>query len=45
MKLVIVHRVLEFKQSDWLKKYIDFNIGKKNSNSLVIKNEKHFFKN
>ena len=36
MKLVIVHRVLEFKQSDWLKKYIDFNISKKNSNSLVI---------
>ena len=44
MKLVIVHRVLEFKQSDWLKKYIDFNIGKKNSNSLVIVLKNFFLK-
>ena len=29
MKLVTVHRVLKFKKPDWLKKYIDFNTGKR----------------
>ena len=42
MKLVSVHRILKFKQSDWLKKYIDFNTDKRKyaANSF----EKDFFR-
>ena len=42
MKLVSVHRVLKFKQSDWLKKYIDFNTDKTKNGASSF--EKDFFK-
>ena len=42
MKLVSVHRIVKFKQSDWLKKYIGFNTGKRKN--AVNCFEKYFFK-
>ena len=44
MKLVSVHRVLNFKQliKDWLKKYIDFNADKRKNAANIFEND--FFK-
>ena len=42
MKLTKVHRILEFKQSNWLKKYIDFSTDKRKNAANSF--ERDFFK-
>ena len=42
MKLTKIHKALEFKQSDWMKKYIDFSTEKRMKAANDF--EKDFFK-
>ena len=42
MKLTTIHRMLKFKHSDWMKKYIDFNSEKRTNAANSF--EKDFLK-
>ena len=37
MKLTKIHKVLTFNQSDWMKKYIDFNTEKRMNTAKILK--------
>ena len=36
MKLVKIHRILSFRQSDWLRMYVDFNAKKRKESSVEL---------
>ena len=42
MKLVKIHKILKFKQRDWLKEYVDFNAVKRKQSTDEFNN--FFFK-
>ena len=42
IKLKKIHRILKFKQSDWMRPYIDFNIDK--TKESTNESDKNFFK-
>ena len=42
MKLKKIHRILKFKQSDWMKAYIDFNADKRKE--LANESDQNLFK-